>query len=139
MAFGRGTVFARVFARGGVTGVCGRRDAVEVRRAGEDGVREDEEQQQASQGESPRCVPPPRVKAGVQILKSSPNSWQIYWQTITPAADAPEAPGDPGDRNRPRRSGVLNANDPSVDTPLRAPIKWRFFKGSGDLTVRCRL
>lgn len=67
MAFGRRAVFGRVLARGGVTGVS-RRDAVEVRRAGKDGVREDEKQQQASQGESPDCVLPPCVQAGVQIL-----------------------------------------------------------------------
>lgn len=139
MAFGRRAVFGRVLARGCVTGAVRRRDAVEVGRARQDGVREDEEQQQGSQGESPRRARPPCVPAGVQILKASPNSCESYAQTITPVADVSETPGRLRGRNRPRRFGVLNANDPNVDTPLRAPIKWRFFKRTGDLTVRCRL
>ena len=117
MAFGRRAVFCRVLARRGMAGVSRPRDAVEVGRAGEDGVREDEEQQQGSQGESPRRVLPPCVPAGVQILKASPNFREIYAQTITPAADAPEASGRLRGWNRPRRFRVLNANDPNVDTP----------------------
>ena len=46
-----------------------------------------------------------------------------------------EAAGRLFGRNRTRRAGVLKANEPNVDTPLRPPIKWRFFKGRTDREV----
>ena len=114
------------------------RDAVEVRRAGKDGVPEDDEQHERPQAERRGRVPSPFVTSVVQNLLTFPRLCDLP-QTITPAGAAwKRRRGTNGTRpfhalTAKDGTGLMPREaDPRVDTPRRAPIEWPFSKGAGE-------